>query len=607
MYAPSPREQEAARLLRSGASAQAEALCRAEIAQRPAAAGAHSLLAELAASRNDLPGAERSMAEAVKHAPRNAPFVFNHGNILAGLGRTKEAVARLREAVSLNPGFFQYHASLGWALEQAGQPAEALASFRRAIDTLPADPRACQALGEQLRDRGHPELALPCFERWCVVDPRDPQAPWFVGGAYFRMREWAKAADAYRRSVARDARFVHGHALLAETLERMGDDIESEASARRAIALEPAHPTACLALARVLRKRKEHAEARSHLERALANPQVRPRNRASLELELGHVLDASGEYASAYGHFARGQQLCAEQPNAKRVPMAAYPGILEQYRLLAEKTDSALWARRRPLAREAPVFFVGFPRSGTTLTEQILGAHPRLVPSDEPPFTAHLIEDLARNHPRGYPDCLPGLTDEELDALAARYWAEADALLGPSLSGRRLVDKLPLNICHLPLLARVFPGAKVLVALRDPRDCCLSAFIQEFQPNAAMIHFFRLDTTAALYAGVMRNWLLFRERLHLDFLETRYEDLVDDVEATARRIISFIGEPWDDAVLRWQSDHKRLIKTPSYQAVAQPVTKRAVARWRNYEAQMRPVLPTLEPYIRAFGYEPSSP
>ncbi|MCC6284227.1 MAG: sulfotransferase [Phycisphaerales bacterium] len=605
MYSPTPREQEAARLMRTGGAAQAEALCRAEIAQRPGAAGAHALLAELAASRGDLAAAEKSMRDAASHAPRHAPFLFNHGTILAGLGRTDEAIERLRAAINLNPGFFQYHASLGWTLEQAGRGPEALVAFRRAIDTLPADPRACQALGEQLRDRGHPELALPCFERWCIVDPRDPQAPWFVGGAHFRMREWAKAAEAYRRSIARDGRFVHAHALLAETLERVGDDAEAEAAARRALALDPAHPTACLALARVLRKRKEFSEARGHLDRALANPQVRPRNRASLELELGHVLDGAGDHAEAFEHFVKGQKLCAEQPNAARVPMAAYPGILEQYRLLVEAADPQMWTRRRPPAREAPIFFVGFPRSGTTLTEQILGAHPRLAPSDEPPFTARLIEDLARTHPAGYPACIPGLSDAELDALAARYWAEADALLGDGLRGRRLVDKLPLNICHLPLLARVFPGAKVLVALRDPRDCCLSAFMQEFQPNAAMIHFFRLDTTAALYAGVMRNWLLFRDRLGLDFMETRYEDLVDDVEATARRIIDFLGEPWDDAVLRWQSDHKRLIKTPSYQAVAQPVTRRAVARWRRYEAQMRPVLPTLEPFVSAFGYEPS--
>lgn len=596
---------EAMKLARAGDLARAEALCRQEIAERPADAAPHVMLGDLCILRKDLGGAVDAMRRAVELAPNAAPPRLGLGNALIAAGNLDEGLQSLRRAAELAPGAMQVHLALGAALARRGDMPAAHVALRRAVDLLPSDPRACRGLGEQLQTNGFPDLAAICFERWASIDPKSPEAAFMAGGAYYRAREWPKAADAYRRSVARDPSFVHGYALLSETLERLGDDDGAMREAKRAIAIDPSHPTASLTSGKIDRKRGNLADAEKTLQRLLDSGRAAPRTRASVALELGHTLEGLGRYEEAFARFEEGQKLWSEQPNTRNFTLGFYPALLDNYHALVEQAPPTLWTAARPETRKPPIFFVGFPRSGTTLTEQILGAHPNLVPSDEPPFTAHMMEHLHRVE-GDYPACLAKLSDARIAELQAMYWDEAERLLGKDrLEGRRLVDKLPLNICHLPLIRRVFPGAKVLVALRDPRDCCLSCFVQEFQPNPAMIHFYRLDTTARLYASVMRNWLLYRDRLGLDWMETKYEDLVDNVEAQARKIIAFLGEDWSDDVLRFREKVNRVVKTPSYQAVVQPINKRAVARWKKFAWALEPHQDVLKPFVEAFGYEPA--
>ncbi|MBX3365073.1 MAG: sulfotransferase [Phycisphaeraceae bacterium] len=598
-----PQVQEAARLARSGNVVQAEAICRQELAADARSPAAHMVLGEIRVAQKNLPEAAECMRIAAEGAPAYAPFLFNYGSVLMALGDLPRALEQFERAAKLNPSFFQYHVHEGLARMRLGQADAGRASLRRAVDTLPNDPRACRQLGEMLRDSGAPDLAARCFERWAAMDMRDPMAPFSVGGAYYRARKWSKAAEAYKRSIARDPRFAHGHALLGETMERLGDDDAAFDAAGKALAIDPKHPTGTLVMARLERKRRQPAPARERLERLVHQADVAPRTRASAYLELGHALEALGEYASAFECFAQGQRIWSEQPFAQTYSPEMYLSVLAGYQRIVEAAPATLWRGEGRLStREEPVFFVGFPRSGTTLTEQILGAHPRLAPSDEPPMIGHLSEQVYRWF-GSYPDGLERLDEAQLAELEAQYWREAEQVLGADqLKGKRLVDKLPLNICHLPLIARVFPRAKVIVALRDPRDCCLSAFVQEFQPNPAMIHFFRLETTAVLYDRVMTLWSLYKEKLGLEWMETKYEDLVDDHEAAARRMISFIGEEWSDEVLRFRETHTRVVKTPSYQSIAEPINRRAVARWKKFEAQMAPVLPVLEKWVKAFGY-----
>jgi hypothetical protein len=259
-----------------------------------------------------------------------------------------------------------------------------------------------------------------------------------------------------------------------------------------------------------------------------------------------------------------------------------------------------------PDDKPSPLFLVGFPRSGTTLTEQALASLDQIVPSDEKPFLSHLIRELPAflNRPFSYPEDLGKLNTEELVKLRTRYWTLVDSMIGMPGNGKILLDKLPLNIIDLGMVYRLFPDARVIVVIRDPRDCCLSCFMQPFKLNQSMVNFLSLEQSAKFYAVIMDLLAHYREALDLQFLEIRYEDLVADFETEARRLIDFSGEDWDDTVLRYfEHARKRNVSTPSYSAVASPVYSRAIGRWQNYTQQMHPVLKILEPYINKFGYQ----
>ena len=247
---------------------------------------------------------------------------------------------------------------------------------------------------------------------------------------------------------------------------------------------------------------------------------------------------------------------------------------------------------------ETPIFLVGFPRSGTTLLDQILDAHPRIQVMEERPALDRAVAEIG-----GYPEAIAGLDDGKLGELREQYFEVVEQYVDRK-PGTVLVDKLPLNIIHLALIVRLFPDAPIILAMRHPCDVVLSNFMQMFQLNNAMGNFYSIEQAAKLYDRVMGLWLQSAEMLALNFQLSRYEDLVQDVEGAARSLLEFLNIDWDDAVLDHTAHARQRgkINTPSYSQVTEPVYQRARFRWLRYEPQMRSVFDVLEPYAVAFGY-----
>ena len=254
----------------------------------------------------------------------------------------------------------------------------------------------------------------------------------------------------------------------------------------------------------------------------------------------------------------------------------------------------------------SPIFLVGFPRSGTTLTEQIISATGCVLPSDEEDMLHQLIKAMPSilGWQARHPEDLGKLTGEELTRLRRHYWALAKQLLQTDLDGKILLDKLPLNLVEMGFIHRLFPRARVVVVLLDPRDSCLSCFMRGFVPNEAMINFVTLEQTAKLYAAVMGYWLHLRGFIQQPWIEVRYEDIVEDFEGSARQLIDFLGLEWSDAVMKYHEHARnREVRTPSYGDISQPIFKRAVGRWRNYSGPMSTTRDTLQPFVEVFGYD----
>ena len=430
----------------------------------------------------------------------------------------------------------------------------------------------------------------------------------------------------------------HGPAVvqLALVLKQAGRDHEAVARLEPIIAAGGASAGVLALQAQLLERLNRLDEARDHAEAALALDPSEPVAHlllAELDLRAGRpadALDRIGHLPPAATHSsanaALAHYLASQAHDSLAHPDAAYRSAEKANRILAEdyfrrhRGDEGpyappavrvigQWLRTLPHGGEAPkdppcdpppVFLLGFPRSGTTLVEQMLRRHPGIAAVEEKELLAPLIAPyLAR------PEDLDALADPAAAPrrdIRRRYVEDARAA-ALAAEGQIVVDKLPLNSVFLPIIGQLFPEARVLLALRDPRDVCLSCFLQSFGLNAAMAQFLDLGTTAAYYGAVMDNALATMERLPMRVQPLRYEAVVDDPEAEARRMLDFLGLPWDPAVLAYRTGlENRLVNTPSRSQVSRPLYRSSVGRWRRYGQHLAPVLPGLDGFAERLGY-----
>jgi hypothetical protein len=247
------------------------------------------------------------------------------------------------------------------------------------------------------------------------------------------------------------------------------------------------------------------------------------------------------------------------------------------------------------------VFVLGFPRSGTTFLGQVLQSHPEVVTLDEQETLADAsLRFIAE--PGGLAR-LAASDEGELAPLREAYWRRARAA-GAEPAGKVFVDKLPMNTIGLPLIARMFPAAKVIFVRRDPRDVVLSAFRRQFVVNAATWELLTLEGAARFYDAVMRLFELYRAGLALDLRVQSHEALVADFDAESRALAAFLGLDWSEARADIAGPSRQgRIATPSAGQITGGLSGEGVGQWRRYAAQLAPALPILRPWAELFGYE----
>jgi hypothetical protein len=248
---------------------------------------------------------------------------------------------------------------------------------------------------------------------------------------------------------------------------------------------------------------------------------------------------------------------------------------------------------------KAHVFLMGFPRSGTTLLEQVLASHPDVVSLEERETLTESAVDFLSDE--GGLTRLAGASVADLEPYRRAYWGRVrDA--GVDVQGKVFVDKLPLNTIKLPVIAKLFPEAKILFAVRDPRDVVLSGFRHRFRMNASMYELLTLEGAARLYASVMDLGQLYADKLQMTARRHRYEDLVTDFDNEVKGIFAFLGLPWREEVRNFAERARAgLSATPSAAQVARGLY-RGDGQWRRYARELEPAIPVLKPWIERFGY-----
>jgi tetratricopeptide (TPR) repeat protein len=545
---------------------------------------------------------------AIASNPHTAAFHSNLGSAYNALGRLDEAVASYHRALEIEPGFAQAHNNLGNTLKNQGKLDDAVASYGRALQIAPDYAEACNNLGNALRELGKLDEALTSYQRALQIAPNYPEAYNNWGNALRDLGKLDEAEASYRRALQIKPDYADAFGNLAGLYERLNRLEEATATADEGLRVSPHHPLVNLAVAKCQERERRYQEAIDRLVRI--RPFARPESDVAKEIsfQLAQLYDRAGDPPKAFDHFTEANRMAMQAAGDVASLQEQYFQSIDVLEKAFSESSVDAWSPAPAFdGGETPVFLVGFARSGTTLLNVILDAHPRIQTLDEKPTILSVLRAV-ESLPGGFAHAIPRLSPEQFGHLRTTYFrAVADCV--ERRPGHVLVDVNPMNTVEIGLILRVFPSARFLVALRHPYDVCLSCFMQDFKTNGATVHFFTLEHTALAYAKVMSLWQQYLRVLPHPHHVVRYEDLVDGFEGEIRRLLRFLNVEWDDAVLDYAEHARRrgMIHTPSYRQVTEPIYKRARYRWRRYAGQLAPIMSALEPYVERFGYQHHDP
>ncbi|MGD0814519.1 MAG: sulfotransferase [Verrucomicrobiota bacterium] len=492
-----------------------------------------------------------------------------------------------------------------------GRHAPALARFQKLVQEFPAIPQFRLELG--LAAAGDLEFALAdqAFEQAMALAPANAAMLVFIGAQYYHLRRMNQAFACLRRALDADPSSADARLTLAAWLERDRRMDEAWECVETCMARHPQNGWGLYLRAFLLHRRGLNGEAETALRDLLKNnPPPPPELQTNANHLLGIVLDALGQYAEALAFLTQAKTLRLKMQDTANLEKGYEMMDRARRVLLAELTPQTL-RRWREEAVDAPcphplALLGGAMRSGTTLIEQILGTHPEILALDETPSFGKEVANTLQP-----PSPTQGLTLKSLDnlpaagraRLIARYFRSLLSDTEENPRARLLLDKNPSTTGALHIWLRLFPRSKVVIALRDPRDVVISCYFQNFPTPWATVNFSSLKRTARFYADCMDVWLRLRELDGFEWIETRYEDVVGNLEREGRRVTNFLGLPWRaDQAAYYETSRRKFVHSPTYDEVTKPVYTRAVKRWESYAEAMAPLQARLEPYLRNFGY-----
>jgi tetratricopeptide (TPR) repeat protein len=477
----------------------------------------------------------------IRIEPRHVAALSNLGAALSKLGQYKEAEGYFYQAIKVEPNFPDAYSNLGNALLMKGQYAEAEDSLRRALKLNPRLVEARINLGLTLAFLGRLRDAKAHFEKALKGEPRN--------------------ADA-----------LFGVALVAKT---EGHFDEANAMLSRALQINPKMPNALAAQSSM---RKMTSSDGAWLERAetLAASGIAPVDESELRFAIGKYYDDVEDFKRAFQNYKRANDLlkAIAQPY-DREAQARFVDIM----IRVHSPENIANTGPGSSASMKPVFVVGMPRSGTSLTEQIIASHPSARGAGELEFWSNAVYEHGAALKSG------PLGESTRIKLAEAYLRVLEAKSGDAL---RVVDKAPVNSAYLGIIHSVFPNARFIYMRRDPIDTCLSCYFQRFV--LSLNYTLDLSDLADYYR--QHNRLIAHWRATLPrgtLLDVPYEGLVADQVGWTRRILDFIGLEWDERVLDYHLTNRAVVTASSWQ-VRQKIYVNSVHRWRNYEKFIGPLL-----------------
>lgn len=633
-------------LLKMGRLEEAEAEFNTVIRNQPNNPDALINMSSLMLAHGDYKKAARYLEDATQFAPDHIGSWLTMGNLCERIGDYKSARNYWKRALKLEPENDLALCNIGYQLLELGEHQEARNYLLRAYNSNPNSAKSIAGLGKALLRHDSIDKATEFIEKaltlapwdihvriarahlyskgsdegkavsaWQEIIAQSPDLPTGYFGLaeyYFDQNQYENAVAQYLAAETNSATSLHLYHLWSQMEEKMHHLDKAETLARKAVEYNPDYPGLSILQAKLARRRKEYPEALDLLQQIDKDSIPTKRMQASYLFELGLVLDKLARYREAFAAFR-------DANNAKNIHLGRtynFDADKKQLERLKETFSQANWSRMRKCAdtllnpTPTPVFIVGFPRSGTSLLEQILGSHPAISQAGELKTVVDISEQHASHiigSPLQYPMLLSDpahpLDADKLEALSNIYMSAIRKLNISDAASQWVTDKMPHNALHLGLIRMMFPHAPIIHITRHPLNPCLSSYFSDFTSQHRYSS--SLQATAQHYVNMM-DLVAHYKSIGIDFLQIRYEDLVNNQESTVRKILEYLGAQWDDACMA-HHESKRVVKTASYEQVTQKIYTSSLNRYQNYWDEVQDIIPILQPTIEHLGYTVEPP
>ena len=556
--------------------------------------------------------------EAIRINPKFADAHSNLGNALRAQKKLDEALPVYRQAIELKPGYGDGYNNLGTALRDAKRHAEAETYYRRALTFKPEDPSILNNLALAVMDQHRDDEAAAILQRSIAIDsknmrsyiylgtalreadrydearvaaetalrmaPDEPDALNLLGRVMLDQNQVEEAIKLFRSVIERKPDMADAHNNLGNALKELGNVEDALQAYYKALEIEPKAATVFLNLVDAKTfKSSDDPHLLTMEEMAKDMPSLHEDEKMMLHFSLSKAYEDLKRHEESFPHLLAG--------NAIKRSQIVYdePATLGLFHRIRQVFTAQLMRAKDGLGHPSrvPIFVLGMPRSGSTLVEQILACHPKVMGAGELKDFDTIVKGVhgADGAPLPFPEFVPSFEADHCRRMGEQYLRKLAAY---STTAPHITNKMPSSFFYVGMIRLALPNARIIHTMRNPVDTCLSCFSKLFSGLQAFSYELgELGRYYRAYHGLMQHW---RDVLPAGaMLDVQYEEVVADFEAQARRIIAYCGLEWDDACLAFHK-HKRPVKTASAMQVRKPIYKSSVGRWQPYKDRLEPLL-----------------
>jgi len=567
---------------RQGKHSEAIKSFRKALQTMPGYVAAHNNLGNALHEAGQLEDAVASYLNALRIKPDYAEAHNNMGNVLMDIGKPEDALASFASALKYNPGLAQAYNNIGNCLRGMGRYDEAIPNFAKAIQIMPDYAQAFSGLGNTFNDQGLHQKAIDSIKRGIQLQPDSASAHNDLGNALSDLGRHEEAVGSYHAALRIDSDFAEVHSNLGNALCEFGSYDEAIASYTEALRLKPEFAEAHNNLSRNKKYTNDDPQFAQMLER-LADPDISENELMYLSFALGKVYEDLGDVDQSFKYLLQGNRLRKKELNYDiRSDQSHFEHLKSLFS--GEGQSTLEYEKLATKSAKQPIFIVGMPRSGTTLTEQILASHSQVFGAGELQAVGRILSPILRDM------AVNGETKIGAEVLASfkdTYLDELEKIGGDEFF---VTDKMPVNFKWIGFLLTAMPGAKIINLQRDPAASCWSIFKRLFSGNGYSNDLVDLAEYYLLYQDLMEFW---RQQFPSQIYDLNYEALTENQEQETRRLLEYCELPWEEQCLEFHKT-KRTVRTPSGNQVRKKMYTGSSAAWRKYEVHLEPMLSVLQ-------------